>query len=799
MKDNYRYFNEFIQEQQSFFEDALLPEVNDGVVQEQGILSWGSKKWVYGGHSKGFLAKGKNTITFHEIKCGGKSRNLIKEDEPEVAEIDINPIYQDFMKAYATSLNRNRSVSTAVTYEQVILLKRVYIRMYMAGVDCHPTNINSEFLQDATDMLAASRTGSSAKSNASKDYDTASVIAKNLNYFAFTWTQIEVQRKSKSTIGANYTESVKKKDAKDNGESSQKEKNLSIQTFLNVVALRGMVQTDGEKIILNLVLLLMVTGFRHMEAALIGYKDFKIVEIENEKTRALMEMRDLPTFYVGIKYQGEKGAGKRTHWIEPLAVELVEDIWVDTILLTEKLRSQIEHLREVDFKSLLPKEWLSNQNGNVISILRGNTVDLDTIVHDVYQSYSSTALKRGFSAAKDYAKKKLSNSKLKIESIAVDSDLYLISDIERFLESEQTASSDLVYRVTDSATGKTDNIHYENVLFIIPKGSGAPSRAGAIKVLPEIIDKSIISKFLGYGTKGNNKRSIFAKYNLTEEDGEFTFMYSHVPRHGINTFFSLAGVSEHLQAMFMGRKDLTQNNKYQHLTNEDRIILPELVAVGNAENENNESTALETVKTQAAIALNPNLSLDNSIAQSIHSHTTQKDKISFVVDIIQNSNSNVFAEWNDVFDLLDDDDKSETIQPHSDLAIMDIGSCMRKLKTFQCPYNMKCQDGSQCPYFTLTGRMDETTKIETLFERIQSEIILIKQFQVDGELTPEECKEILEELNLRVENISFHLQQSKVLDSEKVLIDLTVLDKSQKPKMLSSLFGLEQKNIMKME
>ncbi|MBT0118283.1 MULTISPECIES: hypothetical protein [Vibrio] len=800
MKDNYRYLQEFIQDQRSFFEDALLPEVNDGVEQEQSILSWSSTKWVYGGHSKGFLAKGKNTVTFHEVKCGGKGRNLLKEDEPQVDFIEINPIYQNFMKAYATSLNRNQLVSTAVTYEQVILLKRVYIRMYMAGVDCHPCNINSEFLQDATDMLAASRTGSSAKTNASKDYDTANVIAKNLNFYAFTLTQIDVQRKEKSNIGTNYTENAKKKNAKDKGDSSLNEKNLSIQTFLNVVALRGMVQTDGEKITLNLVLLLMVTGFRHMEAALIGYKDFKIVEIENKTTRDLMNKRGLPTFYVGIKYQGEKGAGKRTHWIEPLAVELVEDIWVETILLTEKLRRQLEHLRDTNFKSLLPKEWQSaHVDGSVISITRDKTVDLETVVHDVYESYSSTVLKRGFGAAKDYAKKKLSNSKLKIKPISGVGDLYLISDIERFLESEQTASSDLVYRITDSRTGSTYGIQYEGLLFIIPKGSGAVTRAGAIKVLPEIIDKTIISKFLGYGTKDNNKRSIFAKYNLTEEDGEFTFMYSHVPRHGINTFFSLAGVSEHLQAMFMGRKDLTQNKKYQHLTNEDRIIQSQLVTVGNAENANNENTALETVKSQAEIALNPNLTLDNSIAQSIHSHTTQKDKTSFIVDIVENSNSNVFSEWDDELELLDDDEKSETIQPHSDLAIMDIGSCMRKLKAFQCPYNMKCQDGSPCPYFTLTGRMDETTKIEALLERIQSEIVLIKQLHADDELTHEECQEIIEELNVRTENISFHLQQSEVLDSEKVMIDLTVLDKSQKPKMLSSLFGLEQKELDKMK
>ncbi|OED54670.1 hypothetical protein BEI46_14135 [Aliivibrio fischeri] len=809
MKDSYRFFDEFILEQKSFFEDALLPEVNQNATPNN-FITWDTNNWVYGSNKSGFLAKAKKSFSFKEIR-GNHIKNLFKDGEPKEKLIKIEQAYRNFLKAYAISLNKNSNPSPMVVHEQILMFKRIYIRMKMAGVDCHPVNINSEFLQDATDMVAASRTGPSAKSNASKDYDVAKVIARNLNYFDFTLTSIDVQRKTKVNIGTNYTEEAKDKEARDNGESSKKEKNLSIQTFLNIVTLRSMIQTDGEKVILNLVLLLMVTGFRHMEAALIGLKDFKVVEIENKKTKVLMEKRGLPTFYVGIKYQGEKGAGLRTHWIEPLAVELVESLWTDTILLTEKLRCQIEHLREINFKFLLPKSWFDNKiTDNIVEFNPQKTVNLGVIVEDIYQSYAQSVFERGASAAKSYAKKKLQNSTLKITPYSVDNlgrtnskeQHYLVSDIERFLrdelEQDRNASVDLIHRITDSSTGNTYEKPYEDLLFIIPKGSGAPSRSGALKVIPEILHTTILSKFLGYGTKGNEKRSIFAKYNLTEEDGEFTSMLSHVPRHGINTFFSLAGVSEHLQAMFMGRKDFSQNKKYQHLSLEDRIISSELVTVSNTDSFFKEHTALESIKQQATIDLNLNLSLQNSIAQSTHSYTTQEDKTSFVVDVIQNSKSKIFAEWDDVFDLLDDD-KTEAIKSHSDLAIMDIGSCMRKLRTFQCPFNMKCQDGSQCPYFTLTGRMDETAKIERLLERIQFEIVLIKQMEMDCEITSEECNDILEELNLRIENISFHLNQSQVLDSEKVQINLAALDSNQKPKMLSSLFSLEQRCLEKIK
>ncbi|MBF4360315.1 hypothetical protein EAY21_26270, partial [Vibrio anguillarum] len=104
--------------------------------------------------------------------------------------------------------------------------------------------------------------------------------------------------------------------------------------------------------------------------------------------------------------------------------------------------------------------------------------------------------------------------------------------------------------------------------------------------------KDVISKFLGYGQTGNRERSVFAKYGLINENGEIDTMYSHSPRHGINTFYALADVSDHLQAMFMGRNDIKQNKNYQHLSFEDRAVSTELVSFGNAKQFASEGKAL---------------------------------------------------------------------------------------------------------------------------------------------------------------------------------------------------------------
>ncbi|MCG9678951.1 hypothetical protein [Vibrio sp. Isolate24] len=748
------------------------------------------------------------TINFHEINARRLGGLFKPEDEP-FKTLNIIQVYVDFMKAYCVSLYQGSNPSGSVVYAQQMLLKRVYVRMVMSGVEPHPVNITSEFLQQATDMLAQSRTGNTAITNAGKDYDDANVIARHLNYLGITLTPLEIKKKQRG-VATKTTKAGKKAKKAEFGEDldqDEHEKNLSIQTFLNVVALRGMVQHDGERIVLNLVILLMVTGFRHMEAAALRYNSFKVVEIEDRATKAMMEQRGLSTFYVGIVYLGEKGAGHRTHWLEPLAVEIVDELWVDTIVLTEKLRAQIEYVRETDFESYLPKAWRTRHN-NVIE-MNEPLVSLDNIVDEVYETTSEYATTggRGRRDLRDKATKKIKNCGLGIKPHSVidlgrnnAKDIrYTQSDLERFIrhtiESDARISNDFIYRTTDAKTKAVSEIPYEDLLFIIPEGSGATKRTGAMKVVPQVIDKFVLIPFLGYGAKENCQRSIFAKYTLTDENGENTIMYSHIPRHGINTFFAIAGVTDHLQAMFMGRKDFTQNEHYQHLAITERAVSTELVTVGNPDSYFKQETALGRIKTQGKIGLNPKLSSGNALAQAMNTHTTTQDKAAFVVDVVSNSSSNAFSEFDEMFGILSDKEKQETAARHTDLNPMDIGSCRRKLATFQCPYNMKCQDGSPCPYFTLTGREGELQKVEQLAACIESELAIINQMKMTGHMEVTEADEILTALNLRKVHIQYHLGQSQTFEDEKIQISLLELDNMKKPIMLSSLFALEHRKL----
>ncbi len=224
-----------------------------------------------------------------------------------------------------------------------------------------------------------------------------------------------------------------------------------------------------------------------------------------------------------------------------------------------------------------------------------------------------------------------------------------------------------------------------------------------------------------------------------------------------------------------------------------KAVTPALVTVSNPNLLAEEVSALNAIKKNCTISVSNKLSLKSSLSQSMHTFTTVKDKVSFVLDVVRNSDADVFSEFGQLIDFNNEVENEQVIKPHSDLSVMNIGSCMRKLSTFQCPYNLKCQDGVPCPYHTLTGREDELFKVEKLAESIDSEISVINQIGLKGILGTEECREILEDLMIRRENVSYHLEQSKIFESESESekINLLMLDKMKKPKMLSTLFALE--------
>ncbi len=109
-----------------------------------------------------------------------------------------------------------------------------------------------------------------------------------------------------------------------------KEKLISIRTFLNIVSLISLCETNGEKIVLNLLLLLIVTGLRSTEALLLRTDALIKQPILDPVTKEHVILDGIKQYTLGIQYHGAKGSGYRIHWVEPLAALLHKDLKVKT-------------------------------------------------------------------------------------------------------------------------------------------------------------------------------------------------------------------------------------------------------------------------------------------------------------------------------------------------------------------------------------------------------------------------------------------------------------------------------------
>ena len=552
----------------------------DSVLAKEAKLSWEDNRWLFNASQTGFLSnRKKQNIAFDHIKLA-YFKGILKQGEFFSSPIIlVENEYIVFMKAYIVNLmsKSSKKLSSSTLMTRQLLLKRIYIRMLQNNIPPLATNITSEVIQETVDILVRIRKN---QSNAADDYIQMNTVVQWLNQFQITSAPLEL--KIKVTVPPrNTTERVKKDKTKPGllaefaecfGDQDDK-RNLSIHTFLNIIALRTLVRSDSEKIMLNMVLLLIITGMRFGEVYSLKRDALKKSKVEDPDIIKLLRERNLPSYYIGIKYFGEKGAGERTHWVEPLAIGIVESIFHDTLAMSCSLREQVIFVRQNNFKTLLPMKYdFKCTLSNKLSL-----INLNDVVRDIYQTTSKKALIKGWSAMREFAKAKLKKFDIQPTRVVIkgkDKTIhYTLEDIDKFLkltlQAESSISSDFTFRMIDQRNNINYEVKYEDMLFIVPLGSNRLIKTGHTKPIPQLVSIQNMMSFLGSGNS-NNSNSIFSKYKLIDEFGQTTYLNTHFPRHAINTFFAIAGVAEHLQAMFMGRVDIRQNAYYQHLAIQEK-------------------------------------------------------------------------------------------------------------------------------------------------------------------------------------------------------------------------------------
>ncbi|MNJ11775.1 hypothetical protein D3C77_59560 [compost metagenome] len=787
MKAHLERFDLFINEQVDWFNTHLSTDFSQ---------QWDDPVWICGKHGSGWLrGNGKNSLNFRIV---GRIKGIEKNDV-------VSDVYIQFMKMMLVLVYRknNRKMSTTVAVATLIILKRWYHSLVKLTGQNHPMYLTTEVIKHSMDILsAASNPGDPNTAN----YKGRCVSLQSLvNHQAFTLVSLNYVSDIKYTNKTNLTRKAKEaialkdQDVLDDSSGSDDDEMITIRGFLNIVTLIQRVESDAEKIALNCLLLLIVTGFRSIEAFNLRHDALIKRPIEDTKIRDRLLAKGLPDYFLGIEYIGVKGAGKRTHWVEPLAVPLVESIFKSVSVLTAPMRSHLLYLRQKSFIDYLPQ---------TVSDLPGEFVELDDIV--AYVARSSTEY-RGQRGLRDKTSKALANRGVKPKVIHATQGLkgsYLYSkiDLSKLIKSE--------FKIVDvnvpcthawSDNDRKYSVNYEDLLFIHHPGSLLFKRSLILKAVVAPLNNEALNKFLGNLDGGN---SIFSKYELMEDDGTPTRLRTHIPRHNINTFLAIAEVSDHLQAMLMGRMDITQNHHYQHLALAERRKSASLSGANKSSTEisaqapspyDSTKKPLDIVKNSGLLIYSDHLDLSTNLKKNLHTFDDRDDISEFIKSSFDDD---LFKDIAVAFEAINNEEgqqiASDMVTRHAILNPLKFGSCMRNVSLWGCPYRLKCQSAIPCEHFTLTGRMDELPNILLKKQKLEETRVQIENLtqQTPGyQQALNYVNESLANINMLESTYLKKVESNRLVSADSVLSGSKIT--GEKVKTLAQLFALEYKNSIK--
>ncbi|QPF39131.1 hypothetical protein H0S58_06560 [Acinetobacter sp. TTH0-4] len=768
---NLEKYNAFINEQKEYFNQNL---------QANFECSWSDPLWYGGTIGSGWLLSRSGKIYFNF--------EIIKRLNG-VNSCNINEVFQYFIKAVLILSYRksNAKASPQKLCAEFYVLKRWYSSLHDMDISkTHPYYLSTLVLNNSFEILVEN----SSKTNLPDHAGSYLRLQEMLNHYCFTEQPLEFSQKYLYTSSHNRTPNAKRTKAlieqlELDEDDIDTDKLISIRTFINIVSLISLCETNGEKIVLNLLLLLIVTGLRSTEAILLKTDALIKQSILDPVTKEHLTLDGFKQYTLGIQYHGAKGAGFRIHWVEPLSANLVETIFQSVLSLTQEYRGHLKYIRSKKNSDFLPKS---------IDEISEDYLEIDDLIGTIFGVKDTY---RGRAGQREVVIKTLKNVPVfkEIKSGQRVERYYLKHDINNFIKGLANYDSEYPIDHVFNYEGKMEKIAYEDLLFIHEFRSATLRRAFINKTNIIPLNVVLVNSFLG----NSLSTSVFEKYNLLENEAEHSKLTSHIPRHNINTFLALSGLAEHLQAMLMGRVDIKQNQYYQHLALKQRKVTAsllekhELILYENDRKELKPDYPIDSIKNDGLMYFSDKLDLENNLKMNLQTFDSKNEVASYVKESFFDE---YFQDIAESFNELVKEDRSlanSLVQRHACLHPLPFGGCMREVAVHDCPKRLACQSGDQCGNFALTGRKGELEALQHTLNELLDKFAHIEQIVVH-DLS---YSEMLEELRQKILHLSD--LKTKALDRQNSLTPIPIFPYenaiAKLPTTLSELFAIEQQKI----
>ncbi len=771
---NFEKYNAFIDEQKIFFKENIKPNFK---------WEWTDPEWAGGVIGSGWL-----------LSRSGKTRFSFQATRrmKGINDIPINIKYQEFIKAVMVLSYRkaNSKTSPQKLYAEVLIIKRWFSELFRTNPEnIHPCFLSTLTLENSFKILAEN----SSKTNLPDHAGSYLRLQEMLNHYGFTEQPLEFSQKYLYINSINRTPNAKKTKAlidqlELDEDDLNKEKLISIQTFINIVSLISLCKTNGEKIVLNLLLLLIITGLRSTEVILLKTDALIKKPILDPVTQKHLTLDGIKQYTLGIQYHGAKGAGYRIHWVEPSSVKLVESIFKSVLELTSEYRSHLNYIRSKGCKDYFPKS---------IDDIMEDYLEIDDLINTIFSLKEYKSGRAGQRATVTLNLNKVSI--LRSEKNGVNNKrYYLKKDIDAHLKSLIKSNLENPIDYVFNYEGKIEKIAYEDLLFIHEYRSINMGKDFIFKSLVVPFSVIMINNFLG-ARSVNSTKSVFQKYNLLETESEHSRLTSHIPRHNINTFLALSGLAEHLQAMLMGRVDIKQNQYYHHLALKQRKVAAsmlekyDLMSPSVVNQAQKTDSPIDAIKQDGLMFFSEQLDLENNLKMNLQTFDSKIEVSNYLKDSFFDE---YFQDIAESFNELIKEDQTlanSLVQRHACLHPLPFGGCMREVAVHDCPKRLACQSGDQCGNFALTGRKGELEVLQHTLNNLLVEFENIEQIVAHDSTYTEMLAQFRQKIHYLRD------LKEKALDRQNKLIPIPVFPYgdtiTKLPTTLSELFAIEQQKI----
>lgn len=728
-----------------------------------GDLDWDAGSWHFGEKGVAWLKETKD----HGFKWDEVS-NRVKG----LSKMEISKDFQDFMRAYHMhQVDTSNGLPSGSTLDKPLqIMKRWYWEMVTKTGQTHPMYLTADIIHASMDRHKAN---SMSAPNVSDYCDVAVSIIDLVRRYDLFMVNIEVENKHPCRNASKATKEMKNATELNSDETSDG-KLISIRAFMAVIELMALAENEYQRIFYNMLLLCIICGFRFQEIMALQMDSLVKREITDDSKRQHAIDQGWPTYKLGIEYLGAKKAGWRIHWLAPTSYPVVEMIYKQVQELTSGIREAVKDFRGSDFTNFLPSKIFELSEEQVECrdldgiMFTGTGGDRNVLHRAICNSMSKYAAHEPTVIPIHKQLKEYYFTKEQLNDY-----VYL-----RYAKSKNfTKGHQCVLSLKDS--GDWEHFNYEDLMFIMPEGAFGIGQdfVSLQNIVP--LDEHSVEAWLG---GADNRKSLFDYFNLFEDDGSRIQLKKHVPRHNINTFLAIAGVTDHIQAILMGRVDITQNKHYQHqaqsqsyqaaslamtmlekaynegqkaLAKESQLSLfdddgeptscpePSVPAVQELLKTEvsrrmsalakstmpKKNTGVANVKASTSMAINPNLTVEHNLKQNMQTFGETTAEVAHYMEsaISDNFLPELKAAHDKFVEQGMAEKAKELLERHAKLHPLGFGACTRDVARWGCPHAVKCQSGLPCGYFSLTGRLGEAEEVSRRLTIKREEVIVLQK------------------------------------------------------------------------